>query len=93
MHVVHERTQYLQHRSSSYDWTTRQSNILRRRLNRNTNHLWLQHVSGHFGVGNSKDLEVSGVIRDTPDPGGGVICGRQITSNDRLIRPGVASIA
>jgi predicted amidohydrolase YtcJ len=31
------------------------------------------HQSGHFGVANSKALELAGVTADTPDPPGGII--------------------
>ncbi len=35
--------------------------------------IYLIHQSGHFGVANSKALEVVGITADTPDPAGGLI--------------------
>lgn len=35
--------------------------------------VWITHISGHFGAGNSKALEIAGITRDTPQPNGGVI--------------------
>lgn len=35
--------------------------------------IYITHVSGHMGVGNSLALEQSGFTRDTPNPEGGVI--------------------
>ncbi len=35
--------------------------------------IYVRHISGHFGILNSKALEVIGVDRDTPDPTGGEI--------------------
>ncbi|GAB3091244.1 amidohydrolase [Aestuariicella hydrocarbonica] len=35
--------------------------------------IYITHVSGHMGVGNSLALEMSGYNRDTPNPDGGVI--------------------
>ncbi len=35
--------------------------------------IYITHVSGHMGVGNSLALEKSGFTRDTPNPEGGVI--------------------
>jgi predicted amidohydrolase YtcJ len=35
--------------------------------------IWIQHTSGHLGVGNSRALEVAQVNRSTPSPPGGVI--------------------
>ena len=35
--------------------------------------IWIDHVSGHLGVANSKALEIAGITRDTPQPKGGHI--------------------
>ncbi len=35
--------------------------------------IWVRHISGHLGVGNSLALEIAEVTRDTPQPNGGVI--------------------
>lgn len=35
--------------------------------------VYIIHQSGHFGVANSKALEVAGITKDTPDPAGGTI--------------------
>ena len=37
------------------------------------NPVWLGHTSGHYGVANSKALQLAGITADTPDPDGGVI--------------------
>jgi len=37
------------------------------------NPVWLVHTSSHYGVANSKALELAGIDADTPDPDGGVI--------------------
>ena len=37
------------------------------------NPVWLLHTSGHYGVANSRALELGGIDADTPDPDGGVI--------------------
>ncbi|MCP4750368.1 MAG: amidohydrolase [Proteobacteria bacterium] len=36
--------------------------------------VFISHVSGHLGVANSLGLELAGIVADTPDPVGGVIC-------------------
>lgn len=35
--------------------------------------IWITHISGHFGVANSRALEIAGITRATPSPEGGVI--------------------
>ena len=35
--------------------------------------IFISHVSGHFSVANTKALEMAGVKKDTPQPGGGVV--------------------
>lgn len=35
--------------------------------------IWINHVSGHLGVANSRALEIAGITRDTPQPEGGRI--------------------
>ena len=35
--------------------------------------VYVIHQSGHFGVANSKALEIAGITRETPDPAGGII--------------------
>lgn len=37
------------------------------------NPVWLLHTSAHYGVANSRALELAGINRDTADPPGGVI--------------------
>ncbi len=37
------------------------------------NPVWLMHTTGHYGVANTRALELAGITRDTPDPPGGVI--------------------
>jgi hypothetical protein len=37
------------------------------------NPVWLEHLSGHYGVANSAALRLAGIGRDTPDPPGGTI--------------------
>ncbi|MGD8678067.1 MAG: amidohydrolase, partial [Chromatiales bacterium] len=35
--------------------------------------VYVIHQSGHFGVANSKALEIAGITKETPDPPGGII--------------------
>jgi predicted amidohydrolase YtcJ len=35
--------------------------------------VYVIHQSGHFGVANSKALEIAGITKETPDPAGGII--------------------
>ncbi|MGD8555796.1 MAG: amidohydrolase [Chromatiales bacterium] len=35
--------------------------------------VYIVHQSGHFGVANSKALEIAGITKDSPDPAGGII--------------------
>ena len=35
--------------------------------------VYVMHQSGHFGVANSKALEIAGITKETPDPAGGII--------------------
>lgn len=35
--------------------------------------IWITHISGHLGVGNSRALELAKITRDTPQPAGGRI--------------------
>ena len=35
--------------------------------------VYIGHISGHLGVGNSLAIEMAGVTRDTPQPFGGKI--------------------
>ena len=37
------------------------------------NPVWLLHTSAHYGVANSRALELANITSDTPDPDGGVI--------------------
>ena len=37
------------------------------------NPVWLGHTSGHYGVANSRALQIAGIGAGTPDPDGGVI--------------------
>lgn len=37
------------------------------------NPVWLTHTMGHYGVANSRALELAGIMRSTPDPPGGTI--------------------
>lgn len=37
------------------------------------NPVWLLHTSAHYGVANSRALEIAGITSETPDPDGGVI--------------------
>ncbi len=37
------------------------------------NPVWLGHTSGHYGVANSRAMDLAGITNDTPDPEGGVI--------------------
>lgn len=37
------------------------------------NPVWLTHTMGHYGVANSRALELAGITRSTPDPPGGTI--------------------
>jgi len=37
------------------------------------NPVWLRHTMGHYGVANSRALELAGITKDTPDPPGGTI--------------------
>ncbi|WP_159089095.1 amidohydrolase family protein [Tateyamaria sp. Alg231-49] len=39
--------------------------------------VYVMHQSGHFGVANTKALELGGITADTPDPAGGVIRRRE----------------
>lgn len=38
-----------------------------------TNPVWLLHTSAHYGVANSRALELANISSETPDPEGGVI--------------------
>jgi len=38
-----------------------------------TNPVWLLHTSAHYGVANSRALELANITSDTPNPDGGVI--------------------
>ena len=35
--------------------------------------VWLKHASGHAGLANAKAMEVAGIDKNSPDPGGGEI--------------------
>ncbi len=36
--------------------------------------IYVNHISGHLGMGSTIALEKVGILKDTPDPDGGVIC-------------------